>query len=152
MPNTFLKQSEIPFGYLIYCLSQSFITDLSKIFVENKIPLTVEQYRALFVIAKYPGQNQQWLADAMLSDKSSSSRHIKHLEGKSLVSKNAQKGDGNQYTIFATDEGNRLVAECYIIAVDMVNSMLKGIPDNEKELLQSSILKILKNLNRDIAL
>lgn len=136
-------ETEIPLSYIVYCLSRSLVTKLSRILNKQGIEITVEQYRTLFIIDRHSGKTQQWLSNTLLVDKSSLSRIVDTLTQKGLVEREKIRGGGNLYSVRATEHGKALVKQCHALSLELAKEACSSLSDPEKSQFRGTLVDLL---------
>lgn len=92
---------------------------------------------------------QDMIVKELEIDKSAVTRILKSLEGKGFIIKNMCQSDHRVYKIILTKKGEEVYPLIHHILENMKKTMLKGITDEEKELLVQLLFKIRDNLEND---
>jgi len=103
---------------------------------ELNIGITGEQFVVLDTINSYKDMYQQKLSDILMKDKSNTTRIIKILIDKKLITREA--GNTNNrlvYKLKATEEGKKLVEKNMPKIKKFITEIFKNISDDEIELL-----------------
>lgn len=141
--NFAVAETQIPLSYIVYCLSRSLFIELSKMLAKNGIDITVEQYRALYVITRHPGNTQQWISNTLFVDKSSLSRIVNTLIQKGFVMRERIRGGGNLYSVQPTAQGKQVVAKCYALSMSLLDDEIACLSEDEKTTFREMLMRIL---------
>lgn len=111
------------------------------------IGITSEQFVLLDTISTQEDMYQQKLSDIMSKDKSNTTRILKVLEEKKLITKDAQKINNRLvYVLNITKKGKELLKTNIPILKKYITDIFQNISDDEIELLRSMSHKFQKDL------
>ena len=114
---------------------------------KQNIGITSEQFVVLDTIAYHENIYQQKLSEILMKDKSNTTRIIKVLTDKELITK--EVGSVNNrlvYTLKITDKGRKIVEENIPIMKEYIAEIFTHITNEEIELLHSLSRKFKKDL------
>ena len=117
--------------------------------VDNlNLGITGEQFVVLDTVAYYKNIYPQKLSEILMKDKSNTTRMIKILEDKGLLSKEVGKSSNNRlvYMLKITEKGKRLVDENMPKIKKYITEIFTNISDEEIALLHSMSGKFEKAL------
>lgn len=113
--------------------------------------ITGEQFVVLDTVAYYENMYPQRLSQILMKDKSNTTRMIKILTDKGLISKTAGKINNRLvYMLNITPEGKKLVDDNMPKIKKYITEIFENIPDEEIELLHSMSKKFEKALTLNI--
>ena len=102
---------------------------LAEVFKKNGVNLTAEQYLVMDTLWNEGTLTQQAIAFIIQKDKNSVTQFIDNLEKKGLVTRSVAKEDRRVNNIVVTEEGRVLKDSTKQLAMDTMNCVLKGIPE-----------------------
>lgn len=111
--------------------------------------ITAEQFVVLDTISLYKDLYQQKLSDILMKDKSNTTRILKVLEDKGLISRVAGKVNNRLvYMLNITKEGQDLVKHNMPKIKKIITTIFKSITDDEIDILHSLSDKVQKDLTQ----
>ena len=115
---------------------------------KSNIGITSEQFIVLDTISCYKDMYQQKLSDILMKDKSNTTRILKVLEEKKLITRDADKINNRLvYVLNITEEGKKLLKENVPKLKKFITDIFQNITDEEIEMLRSLSKKFKKDLN-----
>jgi len=114
-------------GVLLNLVHNDFKKYLTSVFKTGGYNLTPEQFLLMDALWDNGIQSQQTLADTMFKDKNSIVKLIDGLEKRGYVKRVTDKNDRRQNLIKLTNHGVLLKEDVTRLAVDAVNTIVKGI-------------------------
>ena len=124
----------------------------NKIFAENDIIITPEQYTILSLITDNKELYQRQLSEITLKDRANISRIIKILESKGLVQRTADSNGRQILKIKPTQNGIELSNKIQPLAKRIRQTATEGIPNEEMELFLNILDKIFCNMETKVSL
>lgn len=109
-------------------------------------PLTSEQWLLLTHLAHRDGVTQKDLAKQSNRTEVAALNLLNKLEKDDLVVRRRDPVDGRCKRVYLTAKGRKLQRSLISSAKDNISQMCKGIPNDDIELLKTTILKITGNL------
>ncbi|MDF3077954.1 MAG: mgrA 2 [Sphingobacteriaceae bacterium] len=136
-------------GSLIGSTRRLILRELSAAFIENQIPLSIEQYIFIYTLNKASNEvTQQNMADLMCKDKSSILRTIDVLEKDGLVKRDADSADRRKNTLHLTSKCKNLLHEVSDIEAKVIERLTAGISGQDYEALVRALGQIQENANK----
>ena len=120
---------------------------LTKLFRNNGIDLTPEEFAILSRVWENEGILQNDLVDITLKDKTRVTRLLNNLQKKTLIYRVTNAQDKRKLFVFITDEGRSLQAIILPVLGDLMKEVSKGIPLEDLEITQRVLKQIFSNLN-----
>jgi len=136
-------------GFLVYIANRLLVGNLSRAIAHSDIPLTTEQYRALYKIWQQDGLTQSELAAKLYQDKSSMSRLVSHLEDKGYITRNFQENSAKLYSLSITESGIECLSLCVTEAHKTLEFSVHNLEDDQINLLKDALKIIINNLSEN---
>lgn len=109
--------------------------------------ITSEQFIVLDTINCYAGIYQQKLSDILMKDKSNTTRILKLLESRDLITKEAGKKEGRLvYRLYVTDKGCKVLEYIMPKIKKSITDIFASVSDEEIEMLHNLSKKFEKDL------
>jgi DNA-binding MarR family transcriptional regulator len=138
---------ETSIGYVIASTRRIILKELNAAFIENDIPLTIEQFIFLNSLKNMPGEvTQQDIANQICKDKSAVLRTIDILEKKELVERHQVSGDRRKNILSLTPKCEELFDRILEIEGKTMNRMISGI--NEEDI--KCAIKVLNHIQLNV--
>ncbi len=115
-------------------------------FVEFGSPVTVDQWIIIKKIAEKEGISQREVSDETFKEPAAITRSLDILNKKALVERRAVKGDRRKYQLYLTSEGRNLYEQLLPTVVDIRQTGLQDLNENDKKMLKEFLRKIYHNL------
>lgn len=131
---------------LTACQLKQFIASKLK---EQGVPLTPEQFMLIDLLWNMGAMTQQKLADLMHKDKNSVTKLVDAIERKGFVIRQQSKEDRRSNILILTDKANELKPDAKQKGIDILDSMLEGIGEDELRRFLATLKKISNNMNLD---
>lgn len=129
---------------LTACQLKQFIASKLK---EQGVPLTPEQFMLIDLLWNMGAMTQQKLADLMHKDKNSVTKLVDAIERKGFVIRQQSKEDRRSNILILTDKANELKPDAKQKGIDILDSMLEGIGEDELRRFLATLKKISNNMN-----
>ena len=132
--------------YLIGDIEHRIYQEISRIFRENKVKATIEQFTVLSTLWYEDGLKQQELAERLNRDKTTITRIINNMVLKNLVVKVPDKADRRAHMVYLTHLGRQLQEKLMLLTGPVYMKLMNGLKKDE---ISTSIIvlnKILINL------
>jgi MarR family transcriptional regulator, transcriptional regulator for hemolysin len=113
----------------------------------RSIGATRAQWQALTKISRHEGINQGGLADILEVEPITLARMIDRLEESGLVERRRDPADRRAWRIHLTEKSRPLLAQLRVIADDLIENMLAGVPAADRDRLADTLEAIHLNLN-----
>ncbi len=107
------------------------------------------QYPLLNCLVFSPGMTQQELAVSMHVSPASVAQSTKRLQKAGLIEKRADPDNLRRNRLHVTESGMSIVRAFRKVFSDVDTQMLKGFSDDELELIQSMLDRMIANLSED---
>jgi len=115
---------------------------IKKVFIENNIEITHEQWVLIVITKRSPGITQTELAKSAQKDKAAVTRMLDILsKGGYLIRKN-DKNDRRTYRIFLTEKGEKIFEKTVPISSIVENRMLQNLSENEIKMMKDCLTRI----------
>lgn len=131
---------------LTACQLKQFIASKLK---EQGVPLTPEQFMLIDLLWNMGAMTQQKLADLMHKDKNSVTKLVDAIERKGFVIRQQSKEDRRSNILILTDKANELKPDAKQKGINILESMLEGIGEDELRSFLATLKKISNNMNLD---
>jgi DNA-binding MarR family transcriptional regulator len=145
MPNNQFKKGELH-SFVTGKASTAMARRLLKLFRDNGIELTIEQWSVLYYLWKRDGMTQQELCDDTFKDKPSITRLVDNLEKMKLVKRVGSKDDRRINRIFLTQQAQDLQEKTMELANQTLQEALQGLSTEEIEIAKTALQKVYDNL------
>ncbi len=124
----------------------------NKIFSENDIMITPEQYTILSLITDNKELYQRQLSEITLKDRANISRIIKILEGKGLVVRISDSNGRQIFKVKPTQKGIELSNKIQPLAKKIRQIATEEISNEEMEIFLNTLDKIFCNIETKVSL
>jgi DNA-binding MarR family transcriptional regulator len=136
-------------------LKLSTIGKMSKVFAiqqfsyeEHKI--TPEQFTVLAALVENDGMYQRQICANTFKDRPNMTRIVNILESADLVKRASDANGRKIYKIYITEKGRQVYQKILPTVLKVWGTTVKGIPDEELEILLKVLEKIRKNLSENL--
>ncbi len=140
-----------PTGTVLYTIEQT-IKEYRKISQKNirKIvnDITVDQCLLLIVLNKNPHYSQKEIAEMIFKDNTSITRIIELMVKKEYLTRKINELDRRKFDLEITEKGKKTIQLLTPVINKNRQDALKGLTDNEIELLDKILIKILSNCRK----
>ena len=120
----------------------------SRLLLENKIGITVDQWVVLKILNKTEGMAQSQLAEESAKDAPTITRIIDILVGKNLVHRKLNENDRRKFTISLTYEGKLLVKSIKPMVKAFKSKAYEGLSKKQLNTLKKAMKTIDMNLDK----
>ena len=134
-------------GVYVNILNCKLKKHLAEVFKKNGVNLTAEQYLVMDTLWNEGTLTQQAIAFILQKDKNSVTQFIDSLEKKGLVSRSVAKQDRRVNNIVVTEEGMALKDSTKQIAINAMNEILGGIPEDDLQTFVSVLKQVCTNIS-----
>jgi DNA-binding MarR family transcriptional regulator len=145
-----MKKSN-PTGTVLYTIEQT-IKEYRKISQKNigKIvnDITVDQCLLLIVLNKNSNYSQKEIAELIFKDNTSITRIIELMVKKEYLTRKINELDRRKFNLEITDKGEKTIELLTPVINKNRQDALKGLSENEIELLDKILIKILSNCKK----
>lgn len=117
----------------------------SQTFAEKGFELTPEQFLILDLVLEYGELYQRQICEITLKDRGNVARLIKILEEKGLITKEEASNGRRIFKITATEKGKQIRNIMKISAIEIRNTLIQNIPEEELEITLNTLKKIYDN-------
>lgn len=136
--------------YSVDTIIRTLKQELKQQFDKLNLGITSEQFVVLDTIYCYENIYQERLSSILMKDKSNTTRILKILESKNLITKTAKKINNRLvYCLNITDEGKKLTDETMPEIKKYITSVFKSVTDEETEVLYSLSKKFRNDLSKN---
>ena len=113
---------------------------------EARAGITVDQWVVLKQISENNGCSKVEIGQSTVKDAPTTTRIIDQLVSKNLVSKQLDPEDRRRYMVFTTEKGGQLIERLLPVVQRYREIPLRGFYPAQKEQLQISLQRMLRNL------
>lgn len=117
----------------------------SQTFAEKGFELTPEQFLILDLVLEYGELYQRQICEITLKDRGNVARLIKILEEKGLITKEEASNGRRIFKITATEKGKQIRDIMKNSAIEIRNTLIQNIPEEELEITLNTLKKIYDN-------
>ena len=136
-------------GYVIGTTRRLILKELGAVFIQNNIPITIEQFIFLHILRSMEGEvTQQDMANNTCKDKSAVLRTIDALERQGLVQRTQLSGDRRKNTLSVTAKCEELFKTLLELEAQTMGSLTEGIDNDEYQTTIRVLKKIQENATR----
>ncbi len=129
-------------GALISKINWYLNSYIKKLFVENNIEITVDQWILVIIINRNPGINQTQLAKSAQKDKAAVTRMLDLLSKNGYIKRENHEKDRRTYRIFLTKKGKDVFDRTLPLSELAEQNMFQDLSDDEIKNMMSSLTKI----------
>ena len=129
---------------IVNCKLKKYIAEAFK---KNSVNLTGEQYLVMDTLWNEGTLTQQAIAFILQKDKNSVTQFIDNLEKKGLVTRSVAKQDRRVNNIMLTPEGMALKDSTKQLAINTMNELVAGIPEQDLNTFVSVLKQICDNIS-----
>lgn len=133
------------YGWLIATASQQLNQRLTRIFAENGLNLTTEQWSLLVYLMNEDGLSQQELAERYKRSKVTVFKLIGQLEKRGFVHRLPDEKDGRVKRVFLTDMAKKSQKLMLRLAGENLAVATLGLTEEQLGVLKASLKKMIKN-------
>ena len=134
-------------GVYVNILNCKLKKHLAEVFKKNGVNLTGEQYLVMDTLWNEGTLTQQAIAFILQKDKNSVTQFIDNLEKKGLVTRSGAKQDRGVNNIMLTPEGMALKDSTKQLAINTMNELVAGIPEQDLNTFVSVLKQICDNIS-----
>ncbi len=134
-------------GVYVNILNCKLKKHLAEVFKKNGVNLTGEQYLVMDTLWNEGTLTQQAIAFILQKDKNSVTQFIDNLEKKGLVTRSVAKQDRRVNNIMLTSEGMALKDSTKQLAINTMNELVAGIPEQDLNTFVSVLKQICDNIS-----
>lgn len=126
--------------------SRALIADLNHRFRQAGLRLTMEQWRALHVLAERDGLTQNDLAGLLLQEKTSVSRVLTGMQRRGYVARKPHARDGRCNRLLVTESGLEACRLGGVLAAHTLRLACQGVAREDMEACQRVLARIVRNV------
>ncbi|WKN44531.1 MarR family winged helix-turn-helix transcriptional regulator [Tunicatimonas pelagia] len=115
-------------------------------FAEFGNPVTVDQWIIIKKIAEKEGISQREVSDETFKEPAAITRSLDILDKKALIERRAVKGDRRKYQLYLTSGGKKLYQQLLPAVIDIRQTGLRDLSENDRTMLKEFLRKIYHNL------
>ena len=112
----------------------------------TRLELTRAQWRALKATGRQEGLSQSELADYLDMEAIPVGRVIDRLEKTGFIERRADPGDRRRWRLYLTPKAHAVVGEMEVIAGELRDEALRGIPRAELDVMMRTLTQVKENL------
>ncbi|MGH9563146.1 MAG: MarR family winged helix-turn-helix transcriptional regulator [Terracidiphilus sp.] len=131
MPTRSAWVSDLELTDAVLTASRVLVAVAARSLVEQEAEVSLQQYRALVVLASRGPQRPVDLAEALGVDPSTATRLCDRLVNKRLISRRREVGDRREVRLDLSDRGRALVAEVTERRREEIGRILAAVPVSE---------------------
>ena len=135
-------------GVLVNILNCKLKKHIAVVFKSEGINLTAEQFLVMDTLWNQGEMTQQTIAYIIQKDKNSVTQFIDNLEKKGLVERVVDASDRRVNKIKLSEEGLRMKDNTKRVAIDAVNGIVEGIPEEDLRAFVNVLNKACDNIER----
>ncbi len=132
-------------GFLLYKSARLCVNAFANRLEKAGLDISVEQWRLLIPLSRYPGISQRKLAELASQEKTGVSRLLSGLESKGYVRREDDPEDRRVKRLFATEKGLDLLDRTVDLAHANNASVAEGIDPEEFAVCKKVLLQIILN-------
>ncbi len=114
--------------------------------MQERYNLTIHEWRAMLIIAAYPGITANDIANHLHSDKMVISRAVNGLLQKKSLVRNTDPRDRRRNLLFLTKSGARKYRDILVLAHKFEADMRAALSDEEREILEVILEKLTRRV------
>jgi DNA-binding MarR family transcriptional regulator len=137
---------EDPFGKFVHLTERLLVNRLQRNFRAAGYSITAEQWHVLINLWEQDGQTQQQLSEKTEKDKGNITRLISGLEKRNILVRIPNYSDGRSKLIYLTSKGKEYQKALIQIAQKTLYQAQANIPNNEIDICNSVLQKVVNNL------
>lgn len=111
----------------------------------NGFTITIDQWLIIKAVLENPGITQNEIGDLVFKDNASVTRIIDLMVKSEYITRHIHPQDRRKTNLEVTDSGKKVIKEVQDIVEKNRKTALKGITQDELEVMYSSLLKISEN-------
>jgi DNA-binding MarR family transcriptional regulator len=139
-------------GSIIGSTRRVILKELNAAFIENDIPLSIEQYIFLHTLKRQEGEvTQQDMANLTCKDKSAVLRTIDILEKMKLVQRLGDAADRRRKILKVTPRCEKIFERILALEKTTMSKLTKGIAAEDYEAMVRVLTQIQQNANNNIS-
>ncbi|MEF3697829.1 MarR family winged helix-turn-helix transcriptional regulator [Desulfolutivibrio sp.] len=141
-------------GFLISRTAMRMRLNLRRLFLENGLDVTPEQWGVLLCLWREEGLTQSGLADRTVKDRTTITRILDLLEKKGLAQRRKDASDRRTFRIHLTEAGRQARKELFPLVQGFAGKIYADLHEADLSALQSIMAKInnrLDELESDVA-
>ena len=133
-------------GFVVFRAHQGMRQEMYRRFARLGLEMTPEQWVVLVRLWERDGRTQNQLSDETLRDKYTMSRMLDGMEKRGWLERRPDPGDGRSRLVFLTRAGLELEARLVPVARELVEDLLRGIPEDELEITLRTLRRMADNV------
>lgn len=115
---------------------------IKKLFIDNNIEITVDQWILVIIINRNPGINQTQLAKSAQKDKAAVTRMLDLLGKNGFIKRENDENDRRTFRIFLTEKGKDVFNQTLPLSQIAEEEMFQDLTEQEIESMMKSLTKI----------
>ena len=139
-----MKAAENSLFYLLHDTTQQIRKHFDR--RATRLELTRAQWRALKATGRQEGLSQSELADYLDMEAIPVGRVIDRLEKTGFIERRADPGDRRRWRLYLTPKAHAVVGEMEVIAGELRDEALRGIPRAELDGMMRTLTQVKENL------
>lgn len=117
-----------------------------QLLIDGGFDINSYEWILLSHILEHPGKNQNWYANHLLKDKTTTMRLVDHLENKNLITRVPDSEDRRQNLLFVTPYGNNLVIKTIPFINQAFQTIFTDIDPQHIEITVTVLQKMITKL------
>ncbi|MBM3411536.1 MAG: MarR family transcriptional regulator [Bacteroidetes bacterium] len=118
---------------------------LEAAFRTHHIPLSVEQFRLMYLVCHQPAAHQEFYARKLGRDRSSLTRMLQQLEKAKMLVRAPSDHDRRSMHVEPSQEGAEWTHQAKLVADEAMRQLWEGIAAEERELLNGLLVRLRGN-------
>ena len=139
-----MKAAENSLFYLLHDTTQQIRKHFDR--RATRLELTRAQWRALKATGRQEGVSQSELAEYLDMEAIPVGRVIDRLEKTGFIERRADPGDRRRWRLYLTPKAHAVVGEMEVIAGELRDEALRGIPRAELDVMMRTLTQVKENL------
>ena len=112
-------------------------------------PVGVSEAHALTELARGQGLTQSDLVTKLRLEKSTVSRLVSGLQRRGWTERRAHPSDGRAYSLFLTEEGERVAGQIAAARREKFESLLRALPETQRPAVIAALSHLVEALHED---
>jgi DNA-binding MarR family transcriptional regulator len=133
-------------GFWIQRVYQRSRGEMYRLFREQGVEMTPEQWMVILRLWEADGPSQSDLCEATLRDAPTMSRILATMERSGLVVRRPAPDDARARHVFLTKEGRALRKKLVPVARGLVERMVRGIHEEDLAAMRRTLIRMFENL------
>ena len=128
--------------YRLAILSHTVSTTIAQVY-DKRFGLSIPEWRVIAILGRFPGLSAVEVADRTLMDKVAVSRAVSKLLKNGRIDRQFADADRRRSILNLSEEGQRVHNEVAPLALQFERDLLQGLSDEEREMLDVIMERLL---------